>query len=194
MANRTIEEIRAVAKDPAHRRTATARIFLFQDLVEAHRRADQALNDYADDTLDITERLELAKAVRQAEEEMEGAGSEEFTFQSIGTRQWVDLLKEHAPTKEMLERGFYYNQDTFPPVAIAASCIDPVMTAEDVRDLHENLHPAEWRKLWNACVEACEGGGSLPKSSEAGKLLRWSEGFARTPAQEESLDQSSSAE
>ncbi len=98
-----------------------------------------------------------AADLAQAEADLEAAqgaadeASVTFVFEALGRQQFSDLRGEHPPTKEQrtewkkrwLRTGMVehqipeleHNTDTFPPVLIAASCIEPVMTVGQATDL-----------------------------------------------------------
>jgi hypothetical protein len=77
-----------------------------------------------------------------------------LVFESIGRREWSDLLAEHPPTKEQLDRfgELDHNPETFPPVALEASCVEPGMSLEDAQWLMDKLPLGAWNRVWGACL------------------------------------------
>lgn len=159
MSERSIDEILAMAADPAYHRVVTARIsFVPQALRDEHDRLDALLPTLTSDTID-THPDRRATAERLAEIESEIADAVvEFRFKAIGHRAWADLMRLHPPTKQQLavDRKLDHNPDTFPYEAIAASCVSPSMTADQVRELErsEAVDVQSWMELWSACIRA----------------------------------------
>lgn len=68
-----------------------------------------------------------------------------FTFRSIGRKPWDDLVGEHPPTKDQVDKAKReglgvpnVNQDSFPVAAIAASVVEPTLTVDDVKDMWDS--------------------------------------------------------
>ena len=182
----SIEEILAVASDPAFHRVATAKIFAVpQALRDEHAELEALLPSLVSDTIDLhPDRVRTAERLAEIEEEM-AAATIEFRFRNVGHRAWADLLRKHPPTKEQLKqnRQIDHNPETFPHEAMAASCIAPVMTADQVRELEASplIDVTSWMELWSACLRACVV-EPAPKSVAAGLILRQSGGSATTAA------------
>jgi hypothetical protein len=197
-AKPTIEQILTQAADPAYVRTTTARILLRQDLLAEHDRLEAELT--AAVQADAAEnRLPEAPAISQQILDLEAeidAAKIEFRFRSIGHRAWADLMAAHPPTKEQLKvlGRIDHNPLTFPSAAIAASCIDPAMTDDDVTQLERLLNDTQFNLLFVRCVEANTGGMDTPKSAAAGVIHRVNGRSANTPAPAASPAQSSLAE
>lgn len=193
----SIEDILAQVEDPSSKRTASARILLRQDLARRHaalvKDLDAAMAD--DKRLNRTPLApRLAGEVQALEAEIDAAQTE-FTFQSVGKRRWADLLAKHPPTKEQrkLDQRIDHDPEKFPVSAIAASCIDPKMSVEDVKRLEAELNQTQFDALWVACLDANLGGGDVPKSLAAGVILHAKELFETTAALGASPDPSSLA-
>lgn len=183
---RSIDDILAVAEDPAYHRVATAKISAVpQVLRDEHAELEAKLTTLVSDTIDHhPDRLATAERLAEIEAEMESA-TIEFRFRNIGHRAWADLLRKHPPTPEQKKenRGLDHNPETFPFVAMAAACVDPVMTVEQVLQLESSpmVDVQSWTELWSACLRACVI-ESAPKSLAAGLILRQSGGFVPTAA------------
>jgi hypothetical protein len=177
MTGKSIEEILAVAEDPEFHRVATARIMAVpQALREEHARLDALLPTLVSDTIDVhPDRVPTAERLAEIETAMQEA-TIEFRFRSIGHRAWADMLRQHPPTKEQLRKidaKLDHDPETFPYEAMAASCIDPVMTAEDVRRLERSalVDVNSWTELWGACLRA-NVVDAVPNSLAASLILR----------------------
>lgn len=164
-------------RSKARRRRETAKVLLDASLISRHADLEAALaaaiehdsrhgGDYGPGTS-----RPLAAEIETLEAEIEAA-QDTFVFESVGAARWYALLAEHPPTKEQKALGADRNPDTFLPAAIAASCVDPVMSDEDVAWLADALTAGEWAKLAYACCLANEGAGDRPKSSLASTILR----------------------
>lgn len=192
----TIDEILAKAEDPAYHRVVTARIpAVSHELREEHARLDALLLTLTSDTIDDHPDLaDTALRIAEIEAEIEQSMIE-FRFRSIGNRAWADLIRKHPPTPKQLtvHRQLDHNPETFPYEAIAASCVDPEMTVDDVRRLHGSpmIDVAAWTTLWGACLDA-NVQAAAPKSLAAGLILRANGKFGTTVANGGSLAASSS--
>lgn len=191
MTETTIDELLAEIQP----RTATTRVLLRQELVERHAELDAELNAAVlSDQHQNREPLGPVLAQQLAELEAEiDAAKRPFTFKAIGKRKWADLMAKHPPKPEQVKvyGRLDHNPDTFPAAAIAASCISPVMTVDQVKAFEDGLNQTEFDKLWGACLEANVGGGSDPKSLTAGLILRTSGPSASTAVLTELLAASS---
>ena len=163
MSNRpaTFDHLKS-AKKPL-RRTIT--IFLDDDTVTA---LAEAQNDYAEavqkaqpEGLDPAEKTELLEAISTARQAVE-ASSVEMTFQSIGRKKYDRLMQLYPPSDEQKaefakEHGEgaepAYDADAFAAALIAASCITPAMTEEDVAELRDEWNTAEYVELFTAALE-----------------------------------------
>ncbi len=196
---KSIQDILAVAEDEAYHRVVTATIAAVpQALRDEHEALVEVLPTLVSDTIDEhPERMITAERILEIEAEME-ACTIEFRFRSIGHRAWADLLRAHAPTKEQLrqDRSLDHNPETFPDVAMAVSCVEPVMSVEEVKRLAASplVDVAAWSRLWNACIKANVAAAN-PKSLVAAGLIRHrSESSAPLPSTTEYPEASSSDE
>lgn len=158
-------------------REKTVKLLLRQDLLDEHARLDAelvaTLNTDAEENRDPLG-PELADRLLQFETEIEQA-KRPFRFRAIGKKAWADLLAQHPPTRDqtMINARIDHNPKTFPAAAIAASCVDPKMTVEQVGQLEEKLNLAQFEILWGGCLDANVGGGvDNPKSLVAGPIVR----------------------
>lgn len=172
MAGLTVDDLLAEIAP----REAVARVLLRQELVTRHAELDAELQQaLADDARLNRDPLahDIAAQLVALEAEMEEA-RRPFRFRAVGQRRWADLLAEHPPTKEQRRDNPRLDHDpaTFPIVAIAASCVDPAMTVDQVRQFEERLDVSQWSLLWAACCDANMGVLASPKSLVAGAIVQ----------------------
>jgi hypothetical protein len=190
----SIEDILTVAEDPSHRRTATVRILLHQNLEARHRDLERRLAE----EIELDNRLnrepvapDIADEIRSLEAEIEAA-KVPFTFAAIGKRAWSDLLAQHPPTAEQRQHGRAdFNADTFPAAAVAACALEPTISWTAAVRLEAALNSSQFDLLWGAVIDVNVGGVTSPKSFIAGRTRRPNGGSATTAAPEESLAASS---
>jgi hypothetical protein len=108
----------------------------------------------------------IARQIEAARQRMREA-EVEFRFRAIGHKAWSDLVAEH-PSGNAEQR---WNTDTFPPALIAAACIDPVMTPEQVGELLEVLNEGQADELFNAAYEVNAEPTQVPFSLAASAIL-----------------------
>lgn len=155
----SIGDILEVAEDPAYHRVATAKVFAVpQALSDEHAELSALLPTLISDDIDAhPDKAATVDRLTELEEIMDAA-TIDFRFRGIGHRAWADLLRAHPPTKAQLavDRNLDHNPETFPYAAMAASCIDPVMTVDDVKRLDASplIDVRAWNELWTACIKA----------------------------------------
>ena len=92
-----------------------------------------------------------------------------FVFKSIGHIAYDKLVEspKHKPTKAQAKEGSNFNPLTFPQAIIAASCVQPVMTLEEVEELFviDSWNNAELTKLFYGALECNSETGDTPLSS-----------------------------
>lgn len=108
----------------------------------------------------------LQELVDRAKEAVEDT-SVRMVFQSIGRKAYDALLMAHPPTEEQVAefqdenrqkdgspgKGKPpYNIETFAPALIAASCVDPELTPEQVEELWDEWNSTELAELWMAAL------------------------------------------
>ena len=116
------------------------------------------------EAVDVAERiLDVRDQVRKSERE--------FLIRSVGEEAWSDLIAEHPPTKEDREQRMPWHPATFWPAAIAASCVQPALTVDQVGKLLTVLSSGQMRKLTDAVLYVNGGSDDIPKSA-AGFVAR----------------------
>jgi hypothetical protein len=191
-----IDEILAVVADPGHKREATARILLHNHLLVEHRDAETklvaALEEHDDEVVKPDFVFELAAKVKALEEQID-AQRVPFRFVALPHRDWLKLIAKHPPTREQAAKKLDHDEDSLPPAAIAATCVDPVMSVDQAAQLCEALPLDQYQLLWGTCTQVNRGGGVDPKSELAGLILRSSGRSVTTAANGVSHGPSSSA-
>lgn len=91
---------------------------------------------------------------------------EMFVFKSIGRFRYDELVSAHPPTKERKKAGDDFNADTFPPVLVSESCIDPEFPLEDAIEIFSDpdWNGAELRKLFFGALDVNTETGEIPLS------------------------------
>lgn len=149
-------------KQPLERKVT---IPLSQEAVDAYHDAEQAyerakiLNEPADA---LKEALDAARAAVLEE-------SVQMVFRSIGRKAYDALLEEFPPTEEQIaeyrkehadkdgnpaKKGEPpYNIELFAPALIAASCVEPKMTVDQVNEIFDEWNSTEIAEIWTAAHE-----------------------------------------
>ncbi len=101
------------------------------------------------------EAMAAAQAAHDAAKAAVKATTVEMRFRSIGRKAYRALMDAHPPTEEQKAdaEGLSYNSETFAIALIAASCVDPVLTVEQVEILDAEWNSAELVPLWMAALE-----------------------------------------
>jgi len=81
-------------------------------------------------------------------------------FRGISAAEYDRLISKFPPRPQDKKQGYTYNPDKFGPHIIAATCIDPEMSVEDVEEIWES---DEWNRgerllLLMAAIEVCTAG------------------------------------
>jgi hypothetical protein len=134
------------------------------ELFESYEQATSAL-ERAKLLNEPTEELEAAATA--AEEALRQDGVETLVFRSIGRKAYDALVEEYPPTEEQITEYRAdnpqrdgspgkgkpaYNIETFAPALIAASCVEPEMTVEQVTELFDGWTSVEIQELWVAAL------------------------------------------
>jgi hypothetical protein len=148
-------------KQPLERRVTIA---LDQETLEAFDAAGDAL-ERAKLLNEPTEELETALEEARAKLEETSAV---LVFRSIGRKAYDRLVDTYPPTPEQIKEFQEdnpdregnpgkgkppYDIDHFAPALVAASCVDPAMTIEEVTELFDEWNAVEVAELWVAALE-----------------------------------------
>lgn len=140
---------------------------LVADLEALERELAQAGDAWSPDSLAATDpRVTLAKKVAAAREKVRKSYTE-FRFQSLGDKEWSDLIAAH-PGKE---KGHGWDPETFPKALIAACSVDPTMLPEQVGELFEILNEAQRAELFQCAFDVNSEAPGVPFSLSASGIL-----------------------
>lgn len=131
----------------------TITIYLDDDPVVALAEAREALETGKPKT--EAELAELQAAVDTAVEAVEQA-SVQMTFRSIGRKRYDMLVRAFPATDEVkAEHGedAPYDADPFSVALIAASCIEPVLSEDQVKELRDTWNSTEYVELFATALE-----------------------------------------
>ncbi|MFI5769656.1 hypothetical protein ACIA74_14055 [Streptomyces sp. NPDC051658] len=152
-------------------RERTVKIMLDGEAAGEIERLEAELLETAEDwqPTDLTEQHPGRVIAGQIAELREKARASEaaFRFRYIGDEAYSSLLAAH-PSKDP-EEGF--DSVTFPRGLIAASCIEPVMSDDDVKDLFEVITQGQIKALFDAAWDVHNSSGLVPFSLAASALL-----------------------
>lgn len=164
MTTKTAREILNAAK----RAEKTVRLCLRGDLVAEFEALEAQLADLTmgvgwgngdDATAEVAERLTEIRA------EMLG-DTVTFTFRALKRLAWDELNAKHTGENGLL------NIDAFLPELVAASLVDPVMTAADLDELYDVINDGQRIALGNAAWSANTEDVAVPFSERASVVMR----------------------
>lgn len=140
-------------KQPLER---TVSIVLSDDAARSYEAASEALERarlLGQPTHEHEESLAKARAALEAE-------TVTMRFRSIGRKVYDALLLMHPATDEQKAEAakdgtpeLPYDIDTFAPALVAASCVEPRLSIEQVRELWDEWNSAEVAPCWVAAME-----------------------------------------
>ncbi|SFT31812.1 hypothetical protein [Streptomyces sp. ok210] len=162
-----IKELLAKARP----RERTIKLLLAGDIAGEIERLEDKLREVSEDwqPADLTEQhpgkaisAQIAKLREQARE-----SEAEFKLRNIGDEAYSSLMAAHPATNE--NEGF--DSVTFPRALIAASCVDPAMTVDDVKALFEVITQGQIKELFDAAWDVHNSSGLVPFSLAGSALL-----------------------
>ena len=183
-----VEDILGEYIAPTHRVEVLVRSDLQQRLDDLEAQLKRARRS---STMDNAGATYIARQIAEVQEQAKSF-VHDFVFQSIGNKAWSDLLADHPPKKRDRDAGLDYNSDTFPPAAVAASCVQPSgMTAKTAQRIMEQWSVGQWNTLWTGVLAANGKVTGAPFSAAASALLHDSEQNSTTAQPEASHTASS---
>ena len=151
--------------------TRVVSLCLAGDLVEEATRLERQLAELKPATnLEGSGRQGIVDQLEAVRELMVDA-TVDFKFRAIGARTWglfysgAPARKDNESNEDWEPRNFTWQADM-----VSRSCIDPVMTAEQVGDLVDEIHARSWAELANAAFMVNMGGIDIPNSVAASDL------------------------
>jgi hypothetical protein len=166
--------------------TAECRIALDSEVIDTHARAlaaYDAAKAVADEHPGPASKAALADA-EDALETAEAAAAEAtvtFKFKGLSEEDWDALVGEHPATSDQVRKARRdatsvptWNEDTFPCALVAACCVEPEMTVEQVEQMWKSpdWNAAELQGLFSAAYSA----------SRTRRVPELGKGFGRTPS------------
>jgi hypothetical protein len=135
----------------------------------------------------------LAEQITTLQEQMRDS-EVEFRLRAMGGRAW-EALKTVQPTREKDEASEAFAARWFDWMALLVSrtCVDPLMSAEQVAQLADQMPGSSWDELTAECWGLNAGKVSIPFSAAAFALTQVSEPTSRRPPNSASRPAGSSA-
>ncbi|HYH51624.1 MAG TPA: hypothetical protein VEG38_18940 [Acidimicrobiia bacterium] len=102
--------------------------------------------------------FEEFKAAAEKAHKALAAETVEVRFRALGRKAYDELVRAHPPKDVAGEDGKVkkstdpYEYETFAPALVAACCVEPEMTVEQVQTLFEEWNAAEVMELWVAAL------------------------------------------
>lgn len=93
------------------------------------------------------------------------------TLEQLERADWLKLRGEHPPRDSVTADRDLFNDETFPPAAIAASMIDPEPTEDVLAYFGSTLSNGEWERLAQTIWNLNEGVRSVPKVEQVSQIL-----------------------
>lgn len=87
-----------------------------------------------------------------------------MTFRGIPAYEYDKLASRFPPKPKDKKQGFGYDPDLFGPALIAATCIEPDLSEEDVTEIwaSDDWNRGERMQLFMAAIEVCTTGQRVP--------------------------------
>lgn len=85
-------------------------------------------------------------------------------FRGLSARDYDKLISRFPPRGEDKKQGYNYNPDKFGPALIAAVCVEPEFSEEDVMEIWEsdNWNRGERMMMFMSAIEVCTTGLNVP--------------------------------
>ncbi|KAB2347354.1 hypothetical protein [Actinomadura rudentiformis] len=113
----------------------------------------------------------IAEEIQALEEQMR-EHTHRFVFRGIPRRRYRDLMEQYPPREGNKDDALFgADNSTFPHALIAACCIDPVMTRDQVEELCEVLTDGQVLELFGCALALNRGLVDVPKSVAASAIL-----------------------
>lgn len=189
---RSIDDILAEAKRPEDE----VSLCLRGDLVARFRQLERELETAPTQAVSLGEpapAAAIAERMQQLRAEMADA-EVPFALRALEPRDW-ERFYGTMPVRKEGEAQDTYSDRWFDWVCelVARTCVDPVMSADQVKALVPNLSSAQWNELSNGAFRLNAGKVSIPFSDAASALTPTSGQTSRRPEQPESPSADSSA-
>lgn len=142
----------------------------YEELEEKLTQAEEA-DERGDSLADGGHARKVAEQIGELEREMR-EHTHMFKFRAVARQVYRDLVEEHPPREDRRDdEAFGANMSTFPIHLIALSCIDPVMTVEQVGQLAEVLTEGQLMAMFGCITTLNRINLEVPKSAAASAIL-----------------------
>lgn len=156
----------------AKARTARVALVLDGELLAEHELLSGQLKAHAKDS---PEAAAIAARILNIEDAM-GESEVEFVFRGLGRGRWRALLAAFPPQPEDEKGGVDFDSQEFPFAAMAACLVEPALTVDDLKALHEEaLSEMAFNQLWATCLQANVGSSSSRPESQVARGIAGSE-------------------
>ena len=170
---RDFDEVRKLASLP----TRTVSLCLSGELVDEIGRLEAQLADAKPPTslADVSPKQAIAEAITDLQEQMRES-TVDFRLRALPSRKW-DKFWAFRPARNEKETDDEWEARAFLFYAemLSRSCIDPVMTVEQVGELVDLIHHKSWSTLISECLEMNMREVDIPNFDAASELTRDSE-------------------
>jgi hypothetical protein len=170
---RDFDEVKKLASLP----TRTVPLCLAGELVEEIEQLEQRLEEAKPATSlgEVSPKRAIAEQIVETQERMRDS-TVDFRLRAMGSRAWTKFWAT-LPTRKDDESAEGWGERVFPFYAdlVARSCIDPVMSVEQVEELADMLHGRAWNRLAGECMALNMGDVDVPNSVAASDLIGTSE-------------------
>jgi hypothetical protein len=124
---------------------------------------------------EVSPRRVIAEKIAALQDEMRES-TVDFHLRALPARVWA-LFWGQLPTRKDDETDEAWDGRIFPFYAdlVSRTCVDPVMTVDEVGELCDVLHGMAWVRLLNECQKLNAGEVDIPNSAAASELTEISE-------------------
>jgi hypothetical protein len=157
--------------------TRTVSLCLAGELVDEYAQLERKLGEVQPRTNlgDVDPRRAILEQMEVIRQQMRGA-TVDFHLRALRARPWAlfhaaqPARKENESDEDFEPRNFIWQADM-----VSRTCVDPMMTVEQVEELVDLLHIFSWRTLVNAAFVVNAGELDIPNFDAASDLILDSE-------------------
>jgi hypothetical protein len=118
----------------------------------------------------LKKKTRVSKTITMVVSDEDGSPVEvSLTFRGIPAHEYDKLISSFPPRPKDKKDGWGYNPDKFGPAIVAATCVEPEMSAEDAKEIwtSDDWNRGERMQLLMAAIEVCTSGLTIPFRSSA---------------------------
>lgn len=108
---------------------------------------------------------ELHRELAEVEKQLRDSAVD-FILQSISYERLEEMKMEHAPTARQKDEGAAFNYTTLGRKLVQETCVDPVLTDENLKTLVSEWEPWQVDQLVNAAWDVCNSRAVVRPFSE----------------------------